>query len=250
MTFETLFSIYPDVQDLLATPPEDLTPVLLTLAKSIVQNGMFQTQAVNDIALAAPRALNGQPGYPFYSKEQAQPLLSRAWAWIERNDLITPAAGLNGSLGWKMFTPKGEQVSNTQDIKRLREAADFPKWMIHPSIAEKVWRALMRNDLADAVLFAYRAVEEAVRVAGGFGPNDYGVKLMRDAFNKDKGPLTDLSQPEGERDALAHLFAGAIGSYKNPHSHRTVKLDDIREAQEQIVLASHLLRIIDGRRKP
>jgi uncharacterized protein (TIGR02391 family) len=94
--------------------------------------------------------------------------------------------------------------------------------MIHPSIAEKVWRALMRNDLGDAVLFAFRAVEEAVRSAGGFTADDVGVKLMRAAFNKDKGPLTDLSQPEGERDALPQLFAGAIGSYKNPHSHRTV----------------------------
>jgi hypothetical protein len=36
---ETLFSIYPNVQDLLSTPPEDLAPVLLTLAKGMVQNG-------------------------------------------------------------------------------------------------------------------------------------------------------------------------------------------------------------------
>ena len=41
----------------------------------------------------------------------------------------------------------------------------------------------------------------------------------------------------GERKALAHMFARAIGSYKNPHSHRTVNLTDPREAQEMVMHA-------------
>jgi Protein of unknown function (Hypoth_ymh) len=75
---------------------------------------------------------------------------------------------------------------------------------------------------------------KTVREACKFGPADIGVQLMRKAFDKNAGQLTDLTQPEPERDALAHLFAGAIGSYKNAHSHRTVALTDPLDAQEMV----------------
>ena len=85
---------------------------------------------------------------------------------------------------------------------------------------------MARGDLDEAVFAAFKAVEEAVRTAGGFGPTDIGVAIMRKAFDKINGPLSDQKQPEPEREALAHLFAGAIGSYKSPHSHRTVSITD------------------------
>jgi hypothetical protein len=47
-----------------------------------------------------------------------------------------------------------------------------------------------------------------------------------------------------EQHAMAHLFTGAIGLYKNPQSHRNVPTEAI-DAAEVIVFASHLLRIVD-----
>jgi len=88
-----------------------------------------------------------------------------------------------------------------------------------------------------------------VAAAGHFAPTDIGVDLMRKAFHETTGPLTDMSLPVAERAALAHLFAGAIGRYKNPSSHRHVGVD-APEAMELIVMASHLLRIVESRTPP
>jgi len=119
--------------------------------------------------------------------------------------------------------------------------------MLHPSIADAVWLDLSRADFATAVFRSFRAVEEAVREAGGFAPEDVGVDLMRRAFSATNGPLRRDGDPKAEREALANLFAGAIGSYKNPHSHRTVEVEAV-EAREMVALASHLLGIVDSRR--
>ena len=66
--------------------------------------------------------------------------------------------------------------------------------MLHPSITDKVWLALARGNLDEAVLAAFKAVEEAIRVAGSFGLTDYGVDVMRKAFQPG-GPLSNPTQP-------------------------------------------------------
>src|SRR5215203_6880556 len=125
--------------------------------------------------------------------------------------LIIPAHGINGTNGFMVLSRRGNALLNDQSFARFREAANFPKQMLHPAIADKAWLALSRGDLSDAVFISFRTVEEAVRKAGGYALTDIGVPLMRMAFDKHNGPLTDKDQPEAEREALAHLFAGAIG---------------------------------------
>ena len=80
----------------------------------------------------------------------------------------------------------------------------FPKSMLYPAIADKVWIALARGDLADAVFIAYRSVEEAVRKAGGYGDAEIGVDLMRKAFDPKGGPLSDPNSRKKANEKHLH----------------------------------------------
>ena len=118
--------------------------------------------------------------------------------------------------------------------------------MLHPTIAEKCWSAFIRGEYDTAIFQAFKEVEVSVRDKAGFDGSKRGVPLMRDTFRVETGPLTETAQLTAERQALSDLFAGAIGSYKNPQSHHHVGID-VREASELLVLASHLLEIVESR---
>lgn len=243
---ESLQTLVPDVDVLLALQPEELAPLLLRIAKGSLQNGIFAPGNLSTVTSGS-----GTPSYQHTSyakrENEVELAIAEGWNWLRVQGFIVPAPGMNGAHGFMQISRRGRSIQTDEEFQNYKQAAAFSKSLLHPSIENKVWLALARGDRDEAVFAAFKAVEEAVRKAGGFGPTDIGVELMRKAFDPAKGRLTDTTKPNAEREALAHLFAGAIGSYKNPHSHRTVSITDPKEAQEMVILASHLLRIIDGR---
>ena len=240
----TLTSLIPDVNVLVSLSQEELAGVVLRLAKEHLQHNTIHIQAIAS-------QINGLPGqntgYPQNRIPEAEVALSEAWNWLTVQGLLIPQLGINGSNGWMLIGRRAEALLADNGFTSYARSVNFPKSLLHPSIADQVWIDLARGDLETAVFKSFRAVEIAVRAAGKYADTDVGIPLMRKAFDKTTGPLTDLQQPEAEREALAHLFAGAIGSYKNPHSHRTVTINDTGEAQEMVILASHLLRLVDSR---
>jgi uncharacterized protein (TIGR02391 family) len=131
-------------------------------------------------------------------------------------------------------------------LTRLHAAARLEVELL-PELA-KAKRQFLAGDYEEAVFAAFRAVEEDVRARSGAARGDLGVQLMRTAFNPAAGALTDLNAEAGEREAMSSLFAGAIGAFKNPISHRTVSYDDPVLAAEAVLLADLLLRLL--RRSP
>jgi uncharacterized protein (TIGR02391 family) len=172
--------------------------------------------------------------------------MAEALAWLEAQGLAVPDTGLNGSNGWRRLSRRAVKLANAADFTQYAMARRLPRESLHAKLAQSVWLAFMRGEFDVAVFQAMKAVEVAVREASGLTA-ELGVRLMRKAFDPKNGPLTDMLAEEGEREARSALFAGAIGSYKNPHSHHDVQLDNAAEAIEIIMLANHLLRITDGR---
>lgn len=239
-----LVALIPDADILLKMAMEELGAILLRVASEHSQNGLTHQQTIFSQIHDSP---SGQQGYPQNKHRDVELAVGEAWNWLMVQGLLIPDAGINGNNGWVRLGRKAQGLLDNQSFANYSRAVAFPKSLLHPAIAEAVWLDLTRGDLETAIFKAFKAVEIAVRDAGKYGSTDYGTELMRKAFGKN-GPLSDQEQPEAEREALAHLFAGAIGSYKNPHSHRTVTICDVAEAQEMAILASHLLRIVDGRK--
>jgi uncharacterized protein (TIGR02391 family) len=195
------------------------------------RRGSFCDQAARDFA-------EGASGF----RHDVGLACAEAWSWLEMNGLI--CQNFEQDPGWYVVTRRGAAAAEREQLQALVKAEELPESFVHPSFLLHVRPLFLQGRFETAVFEAFKALEIRMRDLGGFGPDKIGVQLAGAAFHPEDGPLRHKSAEKGERVALMNLMAGAIGSYKNPASHRRVELQ-AQEAREMIILASHLLNIVE-----
>lgn len=187
-----------------------------------------------------------------YGRQDVLHAINEAWDWLFISGLL-----VNAGSGWEM--PSGQTIEGHRVISRKGRAIlelDDPMVVIraerliagplHPRIEAKARIQFAIGAYGSAVLEAFKELEIRVRAAGIYPANLVGDSLMRQAFSPDTGPLRDPALVPGERRAIMELYAGAMGAFKNPLSHRTIDFDDPTIAAEQLLFADLLHRMLDG----
>lgn len=168
-----------------------------------------------------------------------------AWEWLIVRGLVTADLQRNSDY-WRISRDGRRVAREAEPLTHLHSRALLDA-DLHPRIAQKT-RSLFAQGMYDLAAFeSMKQVEVRVRELAGADAGSIGTDLMYRAFKPEGGPLADPNAEDGERKSTAALFAGAIGVFKNPTSHRQVEFEDATEASEIVRLADLLLRILDRR---
>lgn len=150
-------------------------------------------------------------------------------------------------IGWEgtfFVTRLGHRVL-AEGIETIR-ATERIDLSLHSRL-ERVKTQFLIGEYELAAFAAMREVEIRVRELSGEDQSLIGVRLMKRVFGEN-GSLADPDLDPGERVGIMELFAGAIGTFKNPPSHRQVDYANPTEASEVVLFADLLMRLLDRNR--
>jgi len=243
-----LFDAFPDVATLEAAPIEDVAFVVLEQLRRHVQNGRV---SVGNLVRGFDHDI-GRAGLGFAVAAdfmiKGGRIIREAVAWLLAERLIADECTTDGQF---IITRMGENVRTKNDMASYAKRAYLPADVLREGVSEVALAPFLAGRYDESVRAAFTRLEVSIRTAAGYGHDRYGVQMVREAFNPGKkddvsniGPLADPELEFTEREAVAHLFAGAIGFIKNPLSHRELKIDDARLAASRILLANDLMNTL------
>lgn len=224
--------IFPSIETVLGMEPEELAPFVLKHLKKVGKINRYNYSLISE----EKKEYAGEHLGIF------QKQLMEAFIWLEREMFVAPMPGTMGE--WRFMTRRGEKALEEEDFSAYVKGSLLPSEVLHPILVRKVKPIFIRGGYDTAIFQAFKIVEVQVRKKGGYTNSDIGVSLMRKAFHSQTGSLTNTESEEAEKEAMSHLFAGAIGLFKNPASHRFIDNISPEDAADLIRFANFLLRIL------
>jgi uncharacterized protein (TIGR02391 family) len=240
----TIREHFPNFEDIENSRPDELGAEIVLDLQSRPGVVFSPTNFPSDLARNYQRE---QPSEKFTSAvREAIDWARRELLLVQHHNSTPPSDALSLSRRGLIFT--------RDHIELLRLERILPDLLLHDRIRRVCIDIFNTGHHQAAVFEAFRILEVAIREAAGYGQNEHGETMINNAFNeKTGGPLVDFTAPESEQRALRFLMVGSNGLFRNPRGHRDVELDDPKEAAELLIVASHLLRMVESRaatRKP
>jgi hypothetical protein len=134
----------PDAEVLTSLAPEELASQLLAATPVRTNQGMFNRDSISQFAAA----------YPSQRQNDVELAITEAWRWLEINMFFVPAPGINGQNGWFVLGRRGRAaLEQPQQFAAYAKAAAFPRELLHPAIAERVWAAALARGEYDVAVF-------------------------------------------------------------------------------------------------
>jgi len=232
----------PTAGELLALTAEQLDGILLQcIAGRVTSVDPIAAKTVHEAELFGlyPIGLN----MTYEQGTMVDTALMESWQRLEAGGLIVQAPGQAARV--MTLTTRGKAAAaDSAPFKEITVRQRLSREMLHEELQGTVYKNFAGGNYDTAVRDAFVLVEIAVRDAAHLPNTSFGVRLMREAFDPISGALTNRSLPRAEQERIADLFAGAIGTFKNPLSHRSVGNADPALVMEELMFASRLLRFV------
>lgn len=230
--------IFPSAETILDMEPEELAPLVL---KFLNESGS-QKLNMHNFSLGTDTDFITWAGEDPRRQNEILQRLIVSWRWLEREMFVAPSPDEGGE--WRFITRKGEKALQEEDFMTYVKDSLLPSKNLHPILARKVKPLFLRGDYDTAIFQAFKIIEVEVRKKGGYTNSDYGVDLMRKAFHPQTGSLTNAKSEQSEKQAMSDLFAGAIGLFKNPVSHRFIENVSPEDVADLIRFTNFLLTML------
>lgn len=225
--------IFPSIETVLNMEPEELAPFVLKHLKAIGKINRYNYTLGNNEEI---RVYAGE-----YLQEFKERLME-AFVWLEREMFLAPTPGQTDD--WRFITRKGEKALQGEDFTTYAKDSLLPSKNLHPIFVKRVKPLFLRGDYDTAIFQSFKIIEVEIRKRGGYTSSDYGIDLVRKAFHPEKGALANKYSGQASKQAMSDLFAGAIGLFKNPLSHRFIEDIPPEDAANIIGFANFLLTIL------